>query len=75
MKHYKRLSQVFTVLAILLSIVMCADVSYHYFDLLACYWCSAPAWVSFWLFIPYGIGIAICAVLARFFRKKHQRNA
>ena len=58
MKHYKRLSQVFTVLAILLSIVMCADVSYHYFDLLACYWCSAPASVSFWLFIPYGIGLA-----------------
>lgn len=75
MKHYKRLSQVFTVLAILLSIVMCADVSYHYFDLLACYWCSAPASVSFWLFIPFGIGIAICAALARFFRKKHQRNA
>lgn len=75
MKRYKRLSQVFTVLAILLAIIMCADVSYHYFNLLTCYWCSAPAWVSFWLFIPYGIGIAICAALARFFRKKHQKTA
>lgn len=75
MKYYKRLSQAFTVLAVLLSIIMCVHVAYDFFTLLGCYWCSAPAWVAFLFCIPYGIGIAICAALARFLRKKHQKTA
>ena len=75
MKYYKRLSQAFTVLAVLLSIIMCVHVAYDFFTLLGCCWCSAPAWVAFLFCIPYGIGIAICAALARFLRKKHQKTA
>ncbi len=78
MKNYRRLSYLFTALAVLLSDVMCAYVAYDYCSL---WWggryegWSAPTWVAFLYLIPFGIGIAICAALARFFRKKHQRNA
>ena len=69
----KKLSNVFGVLAVALSDMMCAVVAYSYCDLLwggkaAGY--SAPASTAFLYAVPYGIGIAVCAVLAFAFRKK-----
>lgn len=73
MKKYKYLSYIFMALAILLSNVMCAVVAYNYCNML---WgiryegYSAPANVAFLLVIPYAVGIAICVILAYYFRKK-----
>ena len=67
----KKLSRVFTVLALLLSHFMCVDVTYGY-----CYlrWAptlnSAPAWVALLTLIPYSLGVAVCLILAWVFRKK-----
>lgn len=78
MKKYKHLSHLFTILAVLLSDVMCAAVSYNYCDML---WgiryggYSAPANVAFLLVIPYAAGIAICAVLAWSFHERYRRSA
>ena len=69
----KKLSVFFTVLAILLSDVMCAVVAYDYCALLLGGRCganSAPASTAFLLAIPYGIGIAASAALAIIFRNK-----
>ncbi len=66
----KKLSRVFAVLAVILSNVMCAAVAYEYGYLTACSACSAPASVAFFLAIPFGIAIAVCAGLALFFGKK-----
>ena len=73
----KRLSVVFALLAVLLSDIMCAVVAYSYCNLKWCgqyALCSAPASTAFLLAIPYGIGIAVCVILAVIFRKK-QREA
>lgn len=77
MKKYKNLAYLFAALAILLANVMCAAVAYNYCALqwggkYACY--SAPAWAAFIYCIPYGIGIAICVLLAWFFNKKSQES-
>ncbi len=69
----KKLSICFTVLAILLSHIMCAVVAWNYCDMLwgikyAGY--SAPASTAFLSAIPFIVGIVICATLALFFRKK-----
>lgn len=69
----KKLSNVFLVLAVLLSDVMCAVVAYNYCDILwgmkyAGY--SAPVDVAFVYAIPFAIGIVICVVLAWVCRKK-----
>lgn len=75
MKKYKYLSYVFTVLAVLLSNVMCATVAYCYCEM---QWgiryggYSAPASVAFLYVIPYGIGIAACAALAFVFCRRHR---
>ena len=70
----KTLSTVFAILAVILSDVMCAAVAYNYCDMVwgirfAGY--SAPAWTAFLLAIPYGIGIAVCVILAVYFKKKN----
>lgn len=72
----KKMGRLFIVLAILLSDIMCAVVAYNYCALqwggrYAGY--SAPASTAFLYFIPYGIGVVFCLILARFFYKK-QRN-
>ncbi len=72
----KKISRLFIVLAVLLSDIMCAVVAYNYCALqwggrYAAY--SAPASTAFLYFIPYGIGIVLCIILARFFHKK-QKN-
>lgn len=77
MKKYKRLTYLFTTLAILLSNVMCATVAYNYCTLQWCgqyKGCSAPAGTAFLLCIPYGVGMIICVVLAWFFAKKYQKS-
>ena len=73
----KKLSYCFGILALLLSHVMCAVVAYNYCDLLWCgqhCGCSAPAYVAFYLAIPYGIGIAACAILSFVFHKKSKKQ-
>lgn len=69
----KKLSIIFSTLAVLLSDIMCAVVAYNYCDLLwggqyAGY--SAPANTAFVYVIPYAIGIIVSVVLAIIFRKK-----
>ena len=69
----KKLSNLFIVLAIVLSNIMCTVVAYNYRDML----CgiehagfSAPASVAFLYAIPFVIGIIVCSALAVRFRKK-----
>ena len=69
----KKLSICFSILAILLSNIMCAVVAFNYCDMLwgikyAGY--SAPASTAFLLAIPFVIGIVLCIALALYFRKK-----
>lgn len=77
MKKYKCLARLFAALAVLLSNVMCAAAAYNYCTL---QWgaryegYSAPADTAFVLCIPYGIGIAVCVVLAWFFNRKRQTS-
>ncbi len=76
MKGYDYLARLFAGLAVLLSNVMCAAVAYGYCALqwggrYAGY--SASPGVAFWLCVPYGIGIIICAAMARFFHKKRPK--
>ena len=70
----KTLSAIFWILAVILSDVMCAVVAYNYCDMAwgiryAGY--SAPASTAFILAIPYGIGIAVCILLAVLLKKKN----
>lgn len=69
----KKISNLFIILAIILSNVMCAVVAYNFCEMqwgikYAGY--SAPAWVAFLYAIPYIIGIVVCVVVAFFLRKK-----
>lgn len=71
----KKLSYSFMAIAVLLSDVMCAVVAYNYCALqwggrYAGY--SAPAGTAFLYFIPYGIAILFCVILARFFYKRQE---
>lgn len=70
----KNLSKLFTILALLLSHMMCAVVAFNYSYLLYCGKhgvCSAPAYVAFFYAIPFAAGIVVCVVLAVVFRKKN----
>ena len=69
----KKLSCLFTALAIVLSDIMCLVVAYTYRDMLcgiehAGY--SAPAGIAFLYAIPFVVGIVVCAVLTIRFHKK-----
>ena len=69
----KKISNIFIVLAVILSDVMCAVVGYHYASMqwgikYACY--SAPASTAFLYAIPFVVGIIVCVILAIRFRKK-----
>lgn len=73
----RKLSLCFAILAILLSNVMCAVVAYNYCELLWCgryCGCSAPASTAFVYAIPFGIVIAVCALLAGIFHKKSKKQ-
>ena len=74
----KKLSYLFTALAIVLSDIMCFVVAYHYRDMLcgiehSCY--SAPASVAFLYAVPFSVGIIICTVVAyiRFIKNNIKR--
>ena len=69
----KKLTYLFTALAILLSDIMCFIVAYNYRSML----CgiehagfSAPASIAFFYAIPFIIGIIACVILAIKFNKK-----
>lgn len=69
----KKISNMFLVLAVLFSDVMCAVVAYNYCRMqwgakYAMY--SAPAWVAFVYAIPFGIGITVCLIAAVVLRRK-----
>ncbi len=77
MKTYKALVIGFLVIALLLSHIMCAHVAFAYCDLLwgikhAGY--SVPAYVAFFLSIPYVFGIIVALILAQVFWKKAKRK-
>lgn len=64
----KKLSYLFTALAIVLSDIMCFVVAYHYRDMLcgiehSCYSCCRPS-VAFLYAVPFSVGIIICTVVA-----------
>ena len=69
----KKLSILFTVLAVVLSDIMCFVVAYNYRSML----CgiehagfSAPARIAFLYAIPFAIAIIVCVALAiRFYKK------
>ena len=69
----KKISNIFIVLAVILSDVMCAVVGYNYATM---QWgikyagCSAPASTAFLYSIPFVIGIIVCTILAIRFSKK-----
>ena len=69
----KKISNIFIVLAVILSDVMCAVVGYHY---AAMQWgikyagYSAPASTAFLYAIPFMTGMIVCAILAIRFHKK-----
>lgn len=69
----KRISLLLTIIALILSHIMCFVVAWNYRDML----CgiahgsfSAPAEVAFLTAIPYAVGIMICGILAYIFRRK-----
>ena len=69
----KKLSVIFSVLAVLLSNTMCAVIAYNYSYLL---WggryagFSAPPEVAFLYAAPYAAGIIVCVILAVAFKRK-----
>ena len=69
----KILSNLFLVLAVLLSDVMCAVVAYNYCNMVwgikyACF--SAPASTAFLAAIHFIIAIVVCVVIALYFKKR-----
>ena len=77
MKKYQYLSYLFIILAILLSNIMCTTVAYNYCNIqwmIAYQGFSAPASISFFLIIPYAVGIVICLILAWFLYKKYHKS-
>lgn len=69
----KTISNLFLILAVLLSDVMCAVVAYNYCDMMwgikyAGY--SAPVSTAFGVAIPFAIAIVVCVVIALYFKKR-----
>ena len=68
----KKIYNIFIILAILLSDVMCAVVAYNFGILYlggkyGMY--SAPTWVAFLYGIPFAIGIVVCVIVAVVIKK------
>lgn len=69
----KILSNLFLVLAVLLSDVMCAVVAYNYCNMLwgiKYAYFSAPASTAFLVAIPFIIAIVVCVVIALYFKQR-----
>lgn len=76
MKRFRLLRNIFLVITLCLSHLMCVHVAYSYCELLWCGQyglCSAPASTAFLFCIPYGAAILICLLLAWWFHRKAQR--
>ena len=67
----KKLSNVFLLLAVLLSNVMCAVVAYGYCNMQHVEY-SAPAYVAFFYAIPYLIAISVCIAVAIVLKRKER---
>ena len=73
MKNHKVLAICFLVIALIISHIMCVHVAFAYCNLL---WgikyagFSAPAYVAFFLLIPYLVGIVVTLIIALIFWKK-----
>lgn len=73
----KKLSIVFSILAVLLSDIMCAHIAYAYCDMkwaTEYYLTSAPAWVVFIFAIPYLVGIAVCVLCSVYFFHRSEKE-
>lgn len=73
MMKYKILRNIFIILALILSHIMCIDTAYNYASMLCAIQhrgFSAPASTAFLFSIPHAIGIIICIILALVFNKK-----
>ena len=69
----KILSNLFLVLAVLLSDVICAVVAYNYCNMvwgIKYAYFSAPASTAFLAAIPFIIAIVVCVVIALYFKKR-----
>ena len=71
----KRISLLLTIIALILSHIMCFVVAWNYRDML----CgiahgsfSAPAEIAFLTAIPYAVGIIICGFLVYIFHKEEK---
>ena len=69
----KVLSTVFFILAVILSDIMCAVVAYNYCNMIwgikyAGY--SAPAGTAFLTSVPFAAAIAVCVILALYFKSR-----
>lgn len=73
----KKLSLLFSVLAVLLMNVMCAVVGFRYGQMIGGIrqGYSAPPSTAFLLAIPYALGILICVGLAVLFWKRGQAKS
>lgn len=74
--HSKAFSILFSVLALVLSHMMCLMVGYNYGKLSVGIDAgfSAPASTAFFIGIPYVIGIVACVILSIMFWKKIKEN-
>ena len=75
MNRYRLFRVVFSLSAVLLSDIMCAVVAYNYCALqwggrYAAY--SFPPSAAFLYSVPYGLGIALCILLAVLFSRKER---
>ena len=71
----KRISLLLTIIALILSHLMCIVVAYNYRDMLcgiAHSGYSAPAEIAFLTAIPYAVGIIICGFLVYIFHKEEK---
>lgn len=68
----KKIRNIFILLAVILSDVMCAVVAYNYGKMQWGMGFSAPAWVAFLYGIPYAIGIVVCVIVALVLKKKEE---
>lgn len=69
----KKLQYLFTILALVLSHIMCIVTAYNYSAMLCAIehaGASAPASTALLTAIPYAAGILICGILAFIFRRK-----
>ena len=69
----KTLSTAFFLSAVILSDIMCAVIAYNYCNLLwgiKCAGYSAPAETAFLTAVPFALCIAVCVILALYFRHR-----